>query len=88
MDIGARSKRWAITRHPCRGCPAFWRVTNLMQNIFLKSSAMAQQHSDTLKLGDAAPAFSLSAANQPGLLALADAHARGPAIVEFLRGTW
>ncbi len=49
---------------------------------------MAEQHSDTLRIGDAAPDFSLSAANQPGLFTLAQARARGPAIVEFLRGTW
>jgi len=49
---------------------------------------MAEQQSDTLKMGDTAPDFSLSAANQPGLFTLAEAHARGPAIVEFLRGTW
>jgi len=49
---------------------------------------MAEQHSDTLRVGDMAPPFSLSAANRPGLFTLAEAHARGPAILEFLRGTW
>ena len=49
---------------------------------------MAEQHSDTLRVGDAAPEFGLAAANRAGLFTLAEAHARGPAIVEFLRGTW
>jgi hypothetical protein len=49
---------------------------------------MAEQHSDTLKTGDTAPNFRLSAANRPGTFTLAEALLRGPAIVEFLRGTW
>jgi len=50
--------------------------------------SMAEWHSDTLKEGDAAPDFSLSAADRPGPFTLTEARARGPAIVEFLRGTW
>jgi hypothetical protein len=49
---------------------------------------MAEQRSDTLKTGDTAPNFSLAAANRPGTFTLAEAHLHGPAIVEFLRGTW
>ena len=44
--------------------------------------------SSTLKIGDRAPDFSLPAANRPETFALAQVLARGPAIVEFLRGTW
>jgi peroxiredoxin len=44
--------------------------------------------SATLKIGDRAPDFSLSAANRTQTLALAQLLTRGPAIVEFLRGTW
>ena len=42
----------------------------------------------TLKLGDVAPEFSLTAANGDGLVSLNDVLRKGPAIVEFLRGTW
>ena len=50
--------------------------------------------SDTLKVGDSAPSFSLWAANQfnsigaPVELRLPDLISRGPVILEFLRGTW
>ena len=44
--------------------------------------------SETLKVGDRAPQFSLLAANRPEKFSLADLTSRGPAIVEFLRGTW
>jgi peroxiredoxin len=44
--------------------------------------------SDTLKVGDKAPDFTLSAANRPGSFSLVEILQRGPAIVEFLRGTW
>jgi len=47
-----------------------------------------QSQSDTLHIGDRAPDFSLSAANRPGVFSLSEALARGPAILEFLRGTW
>jgi peroxiredoxin len=43
---------------------------------------------DTLKLGDPAPSFELNAANRDGSFSLAQLLSRGPAIVEFLRGTW
>jgi peroxiredoxin Q/BCP len=41
-----------------------------------------------LKVGDRVPEFSLAAANRPGSFQLAELRARGPVIVEFLRGTW
>jgi peroxiredoxin len=45
--------------------------------------------SDTLKVGDRAPDFTLGAANQrPGNFSLADILKEGPAVLEFLRGTW
>lgn len=43
---------------------------------------------DTLRLGDPAPAFDLGAANREGNVSLAQLLAKGPAIIEFLRGTW
>ncbi len=52
------------------------------------------RNSDTLKVGDSAPSFSLWAANQfnaigtPIEMRLQDLITRGPVIVEFLRGTW
>jgi peroxiredoxin len=48
----------------------------------------AKDTSDTLKIGDRAPDFTLSAANQPGHTTLQTLLQRGPVIVEFLRGTW
>ena len=47
-----------------------------------------QQTTETLKLGDAAPDFSLTAANRAGNFNLREILGHGPAIVEFLRGTW
>ena len=47
-----------------------------------------KQHSDTLRVGDRAPQFALSAANLAGTYSLSSVLGRGPAIVEFLRGTW
>jgi peroxiredoxin len=44
--------------------------------------------SEILKVGDHAPAFALPAANREGLLTLADLLRGGPAVLEFLRGTW
>lgn len=44
--------------------------------------------STTLKAGDVAPSFCLGAANSDDLVCLNDVLRRGPAIVEFLRGTW
>jgi peroxiredoxin len=49
---------------------------------------MSSDTTDTLKVGDKAPAFSLSVANQPVTASLSGVLKRGPAIVEFLRGTW
>ena len=41
-----------------------------------------------LAIGSRAPDFTLPAANQPGMVSLFDRIARGPVVVEFLRGTW
>ena len=46
------------------------------------------RESTTLKVGDRAPEFALGAANRDGTISLRQTLARGPAIVEFLRGTW
>jgi peroxiredoxin len=46
------------------------------------------QHSSTLKVGDRAPEFTLDSANGAGEVSLAKLLERGPAVVEFLRGTW
>ena len=43
--------------------------------------------SDTLKVGDRAPDFTLSAANSAETINLQALLKRGPVIVEFLRGT-
>jgi peroxiredoxin len=43
---------------------------------------------ETLKLGDPAPKFTLSAANRQESYDLQTLLQRGPVIVEFLRGTW
>jgi peroxiredoxin len=45
-------------------------------------------HSSTLHVGDRAPEFSLSAANGAEKYSLKQAIANGPAVIEFLRGTW
>jgi peroxiredoxin len=45
-------------------------------------------HTQTLKAGDRAPEFLLSAANREGMFSLSGSLTRGPVIVEFLRGTW
>jgi len=44
--------------------------------------------SDTLKVGDRAPEFTLSAANRTDSFSLTDILKKGPAVLEFLRGTW
>ncbi len=44
--------------------------------------------SATLKVGDRAPEFSLTAANRAETITLSGLLARGPVILEFLRGTW
>ena len=46
------------------------------------------RESATLTKGDKAPEFTLGAANREEPIRLAQILARGPAIVEFLRGTW
>ncbi len=46
------------------------------------------QQSATLHVGDRAPDFALDSANGMGQVSLANLIARGPAVVEFLRGTW
>ena len=42
----------------------------------------------TLKAGDVAPNFCLGATNSDEIICLNDVLRKGPAIVEFLRGTW
>lgn len=42
----------------------------------------------TLKAGDTAPNFCLAAANSDDVICLNQLLQKGPAIVEFLRGTW
>ncbi len=44
--------------------------------------------SSTLKVGDRAPDFTLSAANREGTFSLSQLLRRGAVILEFLRGTW
>ena len=44
--------------------------------------------SATLKVGDRVPDFTLAAANRPGSVSLEELLQRGPAVLEFLRGTW
>ena len=44
--------------------------------------------SKTIKVGDPVPEFTLPAANRDHPVSLAELRARGPVIVEFLRGTW
>ncbi len=44
--------------------------------------------SDTLKVGDRAPDFTLAAANAPGATSLSQLISHGPTVLEFLRGTW
>jgi peroxiredoxin len=43
---------------------------------------------DTLKVGDPAPKFTLGAANRQESSDLQSMLQHGPVIVEFLRGTW
>jgi len=51
-------------------------------------SPQMQNQTETLGLGSRAPDFSLSAANQAGVFSLSGLLAKGPLILEFLRGTW
>ena len=48
----------------------------------------ALSQTETLKVGDRAPDFALSAANREGGVSLKQLLERGPLILEFLRGTW
>ena len=48
----------------------------------------ALSETETLKVGDRAPEFELSAANRDGAISLKQLLERGPVILEFLRGTW
>ena len=47
-----------------------------------------KNRTDTLEIGSKAPEFTLSAANREGTFTLGGFVARGPLILEFLRGTW
>ena len=47
-----------------------------------------QNRTETLGIGSRAPDFSLAAANREGTFSLSILRARGPAVLEFLRGTW
>jgi len=53
-----------------------------------------QDRTETLKVGDRAPEFTLAAANDTAIakarqnVSVSQLVARGPVIVEFLRGTW
>ena len=44
--------------------------------------------SQTLRIGDRAPEFTLAAANRSEVYSLPQVLVRGPVILEFLRGTW
>jgi peroxiredoxin len=44
--------------------------------------------SQTLRIGDRAPEFTLAAANRGEVYSLPQVLARGPVVLEFLRGTW
>ncbi len=43
---------------------------------------------ETLGIGSRAPEFVLAAANREKEFSLATLRARGPVVLEFLRGTW
>jgi len=44
--------------------------------------------SQTLRIGDRAPEFTLAAANRGETYSLSQVLVRGPLILEFLRGNW
>ncbi len=70
-----------LRRYPgnfCR-CAGFFPV--------LQSPQMAGS-SSTLHVGDAAPDFTLGAANRKNAISLSQLLAKGTLILEFLRGTW
>ena len=54
----------------------------------LKVEFEMKDRTETLEIGSKAPDFSLSAANREGVFSLGDLLAKGPLILEFLRGTW
>jgi peroxiredoxin len=47
-----------------------------------------RNQTETLRLGEPAPKFTLAAANREGDFSLSDLVSEGPVIIEFLRGTW
>jgi peroxiredoxin len=47
-----------------------------------------KNRTQTLAVGSLAPTFTLQAANREASFSLEHLIARGPLIVEFLRGTW
>ena len=47
-----------------------------------------QNTTETLGIGSRAPEFRLSDANGPRAISLSELVARGPLVLEFLRGTW
>jgi peroxiredoxin len=49
---------------------------------------MMTNHTDNLKVGSVAPAFTLSAANRAEKFSLSELILRGPLVIEFTRGTW
>lgn len=59
-----------------------------------QAAPIAQERDTPINVGDRAPQFTLKMANTAAgrsvgdSVALADITARGPVIVEFLRGTW
>jgi peroxiredoxin len=46
------------------------------------------ERTETLSVGLQAPEFALTAANREGKFSLTELRARGPVVLEFLRGTW
>jgi len=60
----------------------------------IESQEGMKDRTESLRVGDRAPEFSLATANRAGALKVGDRislsqlTARGPVIVEFLRGTW
>jgi hypothetical protein len=56
---------------------------------FLRRSTVEQMAGGSrLEIGARAPEFTLAAANREGKVSLRELVARGPVILEFLRGTW
>ncbi|HXZ40676.1 MAG TPA: hypothetical protein VEG68_08035 [Terriglobales bacterium] len=65
------------------------RISDLVPRDFVPySQAQVQNQTETLGLGSRVPEFSLSAANREGGFTLSAFLARGPLVLEFLRGTW